>query len=51
MNRAHKQKMRVTQIRMLRWMCRYIRMDMIKNKNVREKVKVASVEIKFRKTY
>ena len=45
---SHIQKMRVAEMRMLRWMCGLIRGDRVRNETIREKVGVASVEDKMR---
>ncbi|KAF3657665.1 putative pre-mRNA-processing factor 6-like, partial [Capsicum annuum] len=45
---SHIQKLNVTEMRMLRWMCGLTRGDRIRNETIREKVKVASVEDKMR---
>ncbi|XP_070014686.1 uncharacterized protein [Nicotiana sylvestris] len=45
---SHIQKMKVAEMRMLRWMCGHTRIDKIRNDDIREKVGVASVEDKMR---
>ena len=50
MTRAHEHKMRVVEMRMLRWMCGHTKMDKIRNESIREKVGVASIEDKLRET-
>ncbi|XP_070047229.1 uncharacterized protein [Nicotiana tomentosiformis] len=45
---AHIQKMKVAEMRMLRWMCGYTMLDMIRNEVIRDKVCVASIEDKIR---
>ncbi|KAF3634462.1 putative pre-mRNA-processing factor 6-like [Capsicum annuum] len=45
---SHIQKMKVTEMRMLRWMCGLTRGDRVRNKTIREKVGVTSVECKMR---
>lgn len=39
--------MRVTQVRILMCMCEYMRIDKIRNKNLREKVRSALIERKL----
>ncbi|KAF3632917.1 hypothetical protein FXO37_27265 [Capsicum annuum] len=46
---SHVQKLKVEEIRMLRWMCGFTRADRVRNEIIREKVGVASVEDKIRK--
>ncbi|XP_055835156.1 uncharacterized protein LOC129903631 [Solanum dulcamara] len=41
-------KMKVAEMRMLRWMCRHTRRDKIRNEDIRDKVGVGSVEDKTR---
>lgn len=43
------QKLKVTEMRMLRWICRLTRIEKVRNEIIREKVGVASVEDKMRK--
>ncbi|XP_070030741.1 uncharacterized protein [Nicotiana sylvestris] len=45
---AHVQKMKVAEMRMLRWMCGHTRLDMIRNEVIRDKVDVAPIEDKMR---
>ncbi|XP_019261739.1 PREDICTED: uncharacterized protein LOC109239608 [Nicotiana attenuata] len=45
---SHTQKLKVAEMRMLRWMCGHTRLDKIRNKVIREKVRVAPVEDKIR---
>nr|XP_033510858.1 uncharacterized protein LOC117275662 [Nicotiana tomentosiformis] len=44
---SHIQKMNVTEMRILRWMCGHIRLDKVRNEDIREKVGVASMEDKM----
>ncbi|KAK4357900.1 hypothetical protein RND71_023510 [Anisodus tanguticus] len=44
----HIQKMKVAEMRMVRWMCWHTRRDKIKNDDIRDMVGVASVEDKMR---
>nr|XP_016512735.1 PREDICTED: uncharacterized protein LOC107829780 [Nicotiana tabacum] len=46
--KSHVQRMKVAEIRMLRWMCGLTRLDKIKNEVIREKVGVAPVDEKMR---
>ncbi|KAF3626844.1 Ubiquitin carboxyl-terminal hydrolase 7 [Capsicum annuum] len=45
---SHIQKVKVTEMQMLRWMCGHTRKDRVRNEIIREKVGVASVEDKLR---
>ncbi|PHU27172.1 hypothetical protein BC332_05504 [Capsicum chinense] len=45
---SHIQKLKVAEMRMLRWMCGHTRKDRVRNEIIREKVGVASVEDKMR---
>ncbi|KAF3628092.1 putative pre-mRNA-processing factor 6-like [Capsicum annuum] len=44
---SHIQKMKVAEMRMLRWMCGLTRGDRVRNETIREKVGVTSVECKM----
>jgi len=44
------QRLMVADIRMIQWMCSFIRLDRIRNEVIKEKVKVAPVEDKMRQT-
>ncbi|XP_019237635.1 PREDICTED: uncharacterized protein LOC109217817 [Nicotiana attenuata] len=46
---SHTQKIKVVEIRMLRWMCGQTKLDKIKNEDIRVKVGVAPMEDKVRK--
>ncbi|KAF3661814.1 Minor histocompatibility antigen H13 [Capsicum annuum] len=46
---SHIQKMKVAEMRMLRWMCGLTRGDRVRNGTIREKVGVTPVECKMRK--
>ena len=46
----HEQKTSVAEIRMLRWMCGHTRKDKIRNKVIRNKVRVLPIEEKMRET-
>ena len=45
--RQHVQKMSVTEMRMLRWICGHTRRDRIRNDDILEKVGVAPIEEKL----
>ncbi|KAF3647161.1 putative peptide/nitrate transporter-like [Capsicum annuum] len=45
---SHIQKMKVAEMRMLRWICGLTRGDRVRNETIREKVGVTSVECKMR---
>ncbi|XP_070004261.1 uncharacterized protein [Nicotiana sylvestris] len=47
---SHVQKMRVAEMRMLRWICGYTRRNRIKNEAIRDRVRVASVEDKMQES-
>jgi len=40
----------ITEMRMIQWMCDYIRIDRVKNAVIREKIGVAPLEEKMRKS-
>ena len=46
--KQHTQKISVAEIRMLRWMCGKIRMDKVRNEDIRKLVEVAPIEDKMR---
>ncbi|XP_070018806.1 uncharacterized protein [Nicotiana sylvestris] len=48
--KSHVQKMKVVEMRMLRWMCRHTRKDKIMNEVIMDKVGVESVEDKLRES-
>ncbi|XP_070055544.1 uncharacterized protein [Nicotiana tomentosiformis] len=48
--KSHVQKMKVAEMRMLRWMCGHTRKDRIRNEVIRDKVGVAFVEDKLRES-
>nr|XP_009786521.1 PREDICTED: uncharacterized protein LOC104234620 [Nicotiana sylvestris]XP_016512247.1 PREDICTED: uncharacterized protein LOC107829252 [Nicotiana tabacum] len=41
-------EMKITEMRLLRWMCRHTKLDKIRNEDIREKVGVAPVDDKMR---
>ncbi|XP_070005520.1 uncharacterized protein [Nicotiana sylvestris] len=45
---SHVQKMKLAEMRVLRWMCGHTRMDKIRNDDIREKVHVAPNDDKMR---
>ncbi|XP_070057152.1 uncharacterized protein [Nicotiana tomentosiformis] len=45
---AHVQKMKVAEMRMLRWMCGHTRLNRIRNAIIRDKVSVSPIEDKMR---
>ncbi|XP_070005519.1 uncharacterized protein [Nicotiana sylvestris] len=45
---AYVYKMKVAEMKMLRWMCRHIRLDRIRNEVIRDKVGVAPIEDEMR---
>ncbi|CAH9108779.1 unnamed protein product [Cuscuta europaea] len=47
---CHIQKMSVAEIRMLRWMCGHTRKDRVRNEAIRQRVGVAPIEDKMRKS-
>ena len=46
--RSHLQRMKVAEMRMLRWICGHTRLDKIRNEVIRDKIGVASIEDKLR---
>jgi len=48
--KAQVQRMMVAEMRMIRWMCGYTRRDKVRNEVIRDKVGVAPIEHKMRKT-
>ena len=43
LKRQHKHKMKVAEMRMLRWMCGHTIKDMIHNDHIQERIVVASI--------
>ena len=43
----HVQQLSVAEMRMLRWICGYTRMDRVRNDDIRDHLEVASIEEKF----
>ena len=48
--RSHIQKTKVAEMRMILWICRHARLDKIRNKVIRGKIGVTSIEDKVRET-
>ena len=46
----NEQKMRVAEMRMLRWICGHIRLNRIKNEKIRKKVSIAPIDEKMRES-
>ena len=46
--KSYVQRMRVSEMRMIHWMCGHTRFDKIRNKVIRGKIPVASIEDKMR---
>ena len=44
------QRLMVAEMKMIRWMCRYTKMDKISNRVIRDLVRVAPIEDKMRET-
>ena len=42
--KSHVQRMRVAEMRMIRWICGHTRLDKIRNDVIRDKIGVASIE-------
>ena len=49
--KQYTQKISVIEIRMLRWMCGKIRMDKVRNEDIRKLVEVAPIEDKMRENH
>lgn len=47
-NNSHIQRMKVAEMRMLRWMCGHTRMDKLRNEDIQEKISVALMDDKMR---
>jgi len=48
MKKTHVQRLMVAEMRMIRWMCGYTRLDKIRNVEIRERVGIAPLEDKMR---
>ncbi|XP_070057395.1 uncharacterized protein [Nicotiana tomentosiformis] len=48
--KSHVQKLKVAEMRMLRWMCGHTRRDKIRNEYIRDKLGVAPIEDKLRES-
>ena len=48
--KSHVQRMRVAEMRMIRWICGHTRLDKIRNEVIKDKIGVASIEDKMRET-
>ena len=46
--RSHLQRLKVAEMRMIRWICGHARLDKIRNEVIRDKIGVASIEDKIR---
>ena len=46
--KSHVQRMKVTKMRMIRWVCGHTRLNKIRNEVIRGKIGVASIEDKMR---
>jgi len=46
--KSHVQRIRVAEMRMIRWMCVHTRLDKIRNEVSRGKIQIASIEDKMR---
>ena len=46
--KLHVQRMRVAEMRMIRYICGHMRLDKIRNEVIRDKIRVASIEDKMR---
>ena len=45
--KSHVQRMRVAEMRMIRWICGHTRVNKIRNEVIRDKIKVESIEDKI----
>ena len=45
--RRHVQQISVAEMRMLRWICGHTRRDRVRNDNIRDRLRVASIEEKL----
>jgi len=50
LKKAQVQRLTVAEMRMIRWMCGYTRLDRIRNEAIRDLVKVAPIGDKMRET-
>ena len=46
--RSHIQRMKLVEMRMIRWLCGHMRLDKIRNEVIRGKIGVASIDDKIR---
>ena len=46
--KLHVQRLRVVEMRMIRWICSHMRLDKIRNEVIKDKIWVTSIEDKMR---